>query len=78
MISASSKRSHVALSSSPSKSVAWISALRASRVLERFSRRRRKKPRRCSGASAAGAATVAPSPVMKTSVQSRGIGGARR
>ena len=50
------------------------------RVLDRFSRRRRKKPRGALGARARAAtpARRAPSPVMKSSVQSRGIGGARR
>src|SRR4051795_2961924 len=76
MISASSSRSHVS-SSSVSNSVAWISLVSASRVLDMFSRRRRKKPRRepdppaCSSASAE--AVEAVSPVRKRSRQSRAM-----
>jgi hypothetical protein len=69
MISASSRRSHVALSSSPSNSVADLGAqpARLGEVLAQAAEEAAAALR----PSAAGAATVAPSPVMKTSVQSR-------
>ena len=81
MISASSRRSHVCSSTSPSSSVAWISAPSASRVLDRFLRSFLKKPRLRSGSAPcsadAAAAGRAPS-VMKRSFQSRAMGDARR
>jgi hypothetical protein len=77
MISASSRRSHVALSCSALEQRGLDLAHSACRVLLRFSRSGGRTAALL-GSSAAGAATVAPSPVMKTSVQSRGIGGARR
>src|SRR5919198_522797 len=74
-MSASSRRSHASSSRSPSSRVAWTSALSAWRVLDRFSRRRRKKPRRSSWTSGSGAPpSGAGSPVMKRSRQSRAIG----
>ena len=45
-IRASSRRSQASVSSSPDSSVAWTSLVSAWRVLDMFSRRRRKKPRR--------------------------------
>src|SRR4051794_24841862 len=74
MISASSRRSQVSSSRSPSKSVAWTSACSATRVLLMFSRRRLKNPRLRSGSSAWRCRrSPAPSWVMKSSPQSRAI-----
>jgi hypothetical protein len=80
MISASSRRSHVSSSTSPSSSVAWISAPSASRVLERFWRSFLKKPRLRSGSEAPPAVAAAgfAASVMKRSDQSRAMGDARR
>ena len=74
MISASSRRSHVSRRACPRTASPGSRRRAPARVLERFSRRRRKNPRRCSGSGVGGdAAALAPSPVMKTSVQSRAI-----
>jgi hypothetical protein len=75
MISASSRRSHVSSSTSPSKSVACTSACSASRVFDMFSRSRLKKPRRrtLSSSVPAGAGLGSGVPVMKRSRHSRGI-----
>src|SRR3954454_14025456 len=73
-MSASSSRSQVCSSRSPSTSVAWTSACSASRVLRMFSRRRRKKPRRPSSRSGSdGAGAGGPWARRKRSYQSLAI-----
>ena len=74
MISASSRRSHVASSSVPSNSVAWISAPSACARLGQVLAQAAEEPAALLGLGLGGdRARRAPSPVMKRSVQSRGI-----